>query len=373
MFEQDITLGPGTASFSSHLFEILIMLGVAFLLGLWLGWVLWSRYRQTAEKLRLEYDSLSATANALRAESDDVKSKLTGIEAENTELKRQLSMKEDEGNELRARMLVLEQDLQKTTEAKRLLEIELGLSPAPDVSDEATPPLEVIEAPSSDEPEDQPEFTDVPPLTVAELPEPPDEALLADEAVNEVLEDIDNAGEDNLELNALGALHNTHGGAALPFLQEEESETQAKAGIGLEEEDLLNQASNNDSEDQAETSDSEENNVAEDLDTNEDGDDNSEDDFQVTTIAGPQDDLKIVEGIGPKIEELLYNAGIHTYTELARTPVNRLKDILLDAGSRFAMHDPGTWSAQALLAANGEWDNLKAYQEFLNAGKRPKS
>ncbi|MEZ4919527.1 MAG: hypothetical protein R2792_10545 [Saprospiraceae bacterium] len=210
MFEQDITLGPGTASFSSHLFEILIMLGVAFLLGLWLGWVLWSRYRQTAEKLRLEYDSLSATANALRAESDEVKSKLTGIEAENTELKRQLSMKEDEGNELRARMLVLEQDLQQTTEAKRLLEIELGLSPAPDVSDEATPPLEVIEAPSSDEPEDQPEFTDVPPLTVAELPEPPDEALLADEAVNEVLEDIDNAGEDNLVARALGALHNTH-------------------------------------------------------------------------------------------------------------------------------------------------------------------
>jgi hypothetical protein len=35
------------------------------------------------------------------------------------------------------------------------------------------------------------------------------------------------------------------------------------------------------------------------------------------------------------------------------------------------MHDPGTWSAQSLLAANGEWENLKAYQEFLNAGKRP--
>jgi predicted flap endonuclease-1-like 5' DNA nuclease len=84
-----------------------------------------------------------------------------------------------------------------------------------------------------------------------------------------------------------------------------------------------------------------------------------------------QDDLKIVEGIGPKIEELLFKAGIHTYSELAAAPVSRLKEILTEAGSRYAMHDPGTWSAQALLAANNEWDNLKAYQEFLDAGKRP--
>ena len=90
-----------------------------------------------------------------------------------------------------------------------------------------------------------------------------------------------------------------------------------------------------------------------------------------TVIAGPRDDLKIVEGIGPKIEELLFNAGVTTYGQLAATSVQQLKDILADAGARFAMHDPGTWSAQALLAANGEWENLKAYQDFLNAGKRP--
>ena len=32
------------------------------------------------------------------------------------------------------------------------------------------------------------------------------------------------------------------------------------------------------------------------------------------------DDLKIIEGIGPKIEELLNNEGIYKYAQLAATP-----------------------------------------------------
>ena len=51
MFEQAINEGPGTGSFATHTFEILIMLLGAFLLGLWLGWTLWNRNRQMAEKL----------------------------------------------------------------------------------------------------------------------------------------------------------------------------------------------------------------------------------------------------------------------------------------------------------------------------------
>jgi predicted flap endonuclease-1-like 5' DNA nuclease len=84
------------------------------------------------------------------------------------------------------------------------------------------------------------------------------------------------------------------------------------------------------------------------------------------------DDLKIIEGIGPKIEALLHKQGIRTYQELATSPVERLREILAEAGSRYALHDPGTWSAQALLAAEGQWENLKAYQSFLDAGKAPK-
>jgi hypothetical protein len=46
MFEQQVTLGPGTGTFTQHTLEILIMLLGAFLLGVWLGWMLWNKYKQ---------------------------------------------------------------------------------------------------------------------------------------------------------------------------------------------------------------------------------------------------------------------------------------------------------------------------------------
>lgn len=85
---------------------------------------------------------------------------------------------------------------------------------------------------------------------------------------------------------------------------------------------------------------------------------------------GPKlDDLKIVEGIGPKIETLLKEGGINTWAELAEAPVDRLKEILDAAGPRYQIHDPGTWPAQAKLAAEGKWDELKALQEELTGGR----
>jgi predicted flap endonuclease-1-like 5' DNA nuclease len=82
-----------------------------------------------------------------------------------------------------------------------------------------------------------------------------------------------------------------------------------------------------------------------------------------------QDDLKAVEGIGPKIESLLHDAGIKTWRALADTPVSRIQDILTAAGPRFALADPGTWPKQSELAADGKWDELNALQDALNAGK----
>ncbi|MEZ4910816.1 MAG: helix-hairpin-helix domain-containing protein [Saprospiraceae bacterium] len=82
-----------------------------------------------------------------------------------------------------------------------------------------------------------------------------------------------------------------------------------------------------------------------------------------------QDDLKAVEGIGPKIEGLLHNAGIKTWRQLAETSSDRIKHILDSAGSSFQLADPTTWPKQAGMAADGKWDELKAYQDFLNAGK----
>jgi large subunit ribosomal protein L27 len=81
------------------------------------------------------------------------------------------------------------------------------------------------------------------------------------------------------------------------------------------------------------------------------------------------DDLAKIEGIGPKIAELFVNAGIVTFADLAAADVDHLRNILSDAGSNFATHDPGTWPEQAALAAAGKWDELKALQDALDGGK----
>jgi predicted flap endonuclease-1-like 5' DNA nuclease len=82
-----------------------------------------------------------------------------------------------------------------------------------------------------------------------------------------------------------------------------------------------------------------------------------------------KDDLKIVEGIGPKIEELFNSEGIFTFAELAATSVDKMKAILDTAGPRFQIHNPATWANQAAMARDGNWDELKKWQDILYKGK----
>ena len=85
--------------------------------------------------------------------------------------------------------------------------------------------------------------------------------------------------------------------------------------------------------------------------------------------AAKGDDLTKIEGIGPKIGEVLAAAGIGTYIELAAATVDKLGEILHEAGSRYASHDPSTWPQQAELAAAGKFDELKALQDELKGGR----
>ncbi|WP_062057494.1 50S ribosomal protein L21 [Aquimarina longa] len=80
------------------------------------------------------------------------------------------------------------------------------------------------------------------------------------------------------------------------------------------------------------------------------------------------DDLKKVEGIGPKIAELFNNEGINTFADLAGTEVERLKEILVAAGSRYASKNPGSWPKQAKMAAEGKWDELQEWQDTHKGG-----
>jgi len=81
-------------------------------------------------------------------------------------------------------------------------------------------------------------------------------------------------------------------------------------------------------------------------------------------------DLKVVEGIGPKMERLLKNANINTWEALAEADPDHLRDILNAAGESFQIHDPSTWPAQARLALNGSWELLREYQDQLKGGRQ---
>jgi predicted flap endonuclease-1-like 5' DNA nuclease len=82
-----------------------------------------------------------------------------------------------------------------------------------------------------------------------------------------------------------------------------------------------------------------------------------------------ENDLKVVEGIGPKIEALFNAAGITTWRELSETPTEKLQSILDAGGENFAIHNPSTWAKQALLAYQGKWQELKDWQQNLLGGK----
>ena len=85
-----------------------------------------------------------------------------------------------------------------------------------------------------------------------------------------------------------------------------------------------------------------------------------------------QDDLKMVEGIGPKIEGLLHDIGIKTWRELAEAPEAKVQQMLDDAGPRYRIHSPSTWAKQAGLAADGKWAELEKLQDELDGGKEVK-
>jgi large subunit ribosomal protein L20 len=83
-----------------------------------------------------------------------------------------------------------------------------------------------------------------------------------------------------------------------------------------------------------------------------------------------KDDLVKIEGVGPKINELLLAAGITTFKKLADTPVSTLKKMLALAGSSFKSWDPTTWPEQAALAAKGDWVAFEKLTKELKGGRR---
>jgi large subunit ribosomal protein L30 len=82
------------------------------------------------------------------------------------------------------------------------------------------------------------------------------------------------------------------------------------------------------------------------------------------------DDLTAVEGIGPKICELLHADGISTFAELADAKISKIEAILKAAGSRYALAYPSTWSEQASLLASGDYAGFEKLAKELDGGVR---
>jgi predicted flap endonuclease-1-like 5' DNA nuclease len=373
MFEQNITLGPGTGTFASHTFEILVMLLGAFLLGLWLGWVLWAKYKQLVARLQTEKDSLQASLSQVNVEMHALKDRFAYVDRERAELQIRVQALDQENSNLRATVVEVQEDLGEVESLNRQLETELALvevevaeEPAAEVIDEIAdvidPVTEVTDNSvelelTSEEIVEQtapiatngvadasPGESFAPPTAGIDTTPPPaviEAATTTPDRFKFVMEDSDGGDLESMSLS--------RSVAARPMDMESDDHF---ADHHMEALTRVSAAP-----------------------TMETGLESSGDSASEPIVILPitQDDLKVVEGIGPKIEELLFKAGIFTYSELAAAPVSRLREILTEAGPRFAMHDPGTWSAQSLLAANGEWENLKAYQDFLDAGKRPEA
>jgi len=91
------------------------------------------------------------------------------------------------------------------------------------------------------------------------------------------------------------------------------------------------------------------------------------------------DDLKKIEGIGPKVSSLLNEAGIITFQQMVEAGAEKLQQ-MVEAGAEklekildeadLQMINADTWPDQAKLAAAGDWDTLSKLQDELKGGKR---
>ena len=84
-----------------------------------------------------------------------------------------------------------------------------------------------------------------------------------------------------------------------------------------------------------------------------------------------QDDLSFLDGIGPKVSALLRFAGIKSFSRLASTGVDRIREILeAENPNLLRLTDPSTWPEQARMAADGNWVALSALQNDLKISRR---
>jgi len=85
-------------------------------------------------------------------------------------------------------------------------------------------------------------------------------------------------------------------------------------------------------------------------------------------LVKPADDLTSLEGIGPKVSQILNKAGYMTFADLANAD-SAVVDKVLDA-NRLQMMDSAGWIEQAKLASAGDMEGLAKLQDELKGGRK---
>jgi predicted flap endonuclease-1-like 5' DNA nuclease len=95
-----------------------------------------------------------------------------------------------------------------------------------------------------------------------------------------------------------------------------------------------------------------------------------EETLEKMAVSVKPDNLKRIEGIGPKLEEMLNENNIYTYRQLSDAAPAHLKAILDKGGEAYRIHDPGTWPEQAKLLSEGKIEEFEKLTLELKGGKR---
>jgi len=106
-------------------------------------------------------------------------------------------------------------------------------------------------------------------------------------------------------------------------------------------------------------------NKAEQVEGNEDAHAASHDDSKEEISA---DDLTSLEGIGPKVSQILKDAGYTTFADLAKADPAEVDKVLDSHGLQ--MMDSEGWVDQAKLAAAGDLEGLAKLQDELKGGRK---
>jgi predicted flap endonuclease-1-like 5' DNA nuclease len=93
---------------------------------------------------------------------------------------------------------------------------------------------------------------------------------------------------------------------------------------------------------------------------------------QLSEAASGPDNLQLIEGIGPKINQALNSAGINRWKHVRDADEATLRAAIEKGGITFAPSIT-SWSGQAKYLCDGDMVGFTAYTEFLTSGRDPSS